>query len=140
MKLEKFMCDVTKALLKGERVIFRRCGDSELFITVNGFFGIIIPEDVNIFCHGTLSPLEIPEAWDLHEIKRMMVAEVDGKRLLQVCKGEFGETRLNDKFLKYFSNDSKLYQTKENGCVYIAEGGTLCGAIMPVYHGGGRNE
>lgn len=60
MKLEKFMCDVTKALVKGDRVAFRRCGNDRLFITVNGYFGIIIPEDVNIFRHAILSPWEIP--------------------------------------------------------------------------------
>lgn len=132
MKLEKFMCDVTKALVKGNKVAFRRCGEGRLFITVNGCFGIIIPEDANIFHHAILSPWEIPADWDCHEIKSMLVAEVDGKRLLRVFKGEFGETRINDKFLKYFSNDARAYQTKENGAVYIAEGGTLCGAIMPI--------
>lgn len=132
MKLEKFMCDVTKALVKGDRVAFRRCGEGRLFITVNCYFGIIIPEDVNIFRHPIISTWEIPADWNCHEIKSMLVEEVDGKRLLRVFKGEFGETRLDDKLLKYFSNDAKAYQTKENGAVYIAEGGTLCGAIMPV--------
>lgn len=132
MKIEKFMCDVTKALVKGDRVAFRRCGKDKLFITVNNYFGIIIPEDVNIFRHAILSPWEIPADWNCHEIKSMLVAEVDGKRLLRVFKGKFGETRLDDKFLKYFSNDAKAYQTKENGCVYISEGGTLCGVIMPI--------
>ena len=132
MKIEKFMCDVTKALVKGDQVVFRRCGNGRLFITLNNYFGIIIPEDVNIFRHAILSPWEIPADWNCHEIKSMLVEEVDGKRLLRVFEGEFGKTRLDDKFLKYFSNDAQLYQMKENGAVYIAEGETLCGAIMPV--------
>lgn len=140
MKLEKFMCDVTKTLVKGKRVIFRRCGEGKLFITVNNYFGIIILENANIFNYPISGSFPIPADWNCHEIKSMLVAEVDGKRLLRVFKGEFGETRLDDKFLKYFSNDAKAYQTKENGCVYISEGGILCGAIMPARYEGGRNE
>ena len=56
MKLEKFMCDVTKTLIKGTSkqiatpVLFGKYGDSSV-ISFNRYFAMIVPESQNVFKH-----------------------------------------------------------------------------------------
>lgn len=47
MKLEKFMCEVTKALVKDKRVMFWEYGD-KVVISHDGYFAMIIPKIRNI--------------------------------------------------------------------------------------------
>ena len=48
MKIEKFMTEATKALVRDKRVLFWEYGD-KVVISNNGYFAMIIPKQINIF-------------------------------------------------------------------------------------------
>lgn len=134
MKLEKFMCEVTKALVKEKRVHFMHCG-KDVFISADGYFGMILPEKLNIFNHEIRGNFEIPEDWEEYEIKPLLMSEYHEKKLCRVFRPVSGtwDTLIDEKFLKYFDMyAAQFYQTKENGCVFVVEGEKPCAAIMPM--------
>lgn len=132
MKLEKFMCDVTKALVKEERVHFLHC-ENEVFISPNGYFGMIIPEKLNIFNHDIRGNFEIPTDWKDHEINWTMTSKYIGKKICRVFKNEIWDTLIDEKYLKYFDmHAAQFYQTSEFGAVFVRETTDVCGVIMPV--------
>lgn len=132
MKIEKFMCDVTKALVKEKRVYFMHCG-KDVFISADGYFGMILPKELNIFNHAIRGNFEIPEDWKEREIHWTMTSKYIGKTLCRVFKNGTWDTLIDEKFLKYFDmRVAQFYQTDENTCVFVVEGEKPCAAIMPM--------
>ena len=98
MKIEKFMCDVTKALVKEKRVHFMHCGN-DVFISADGQFGMILPEELNIFNHEIRGNFEIPGDWKEYEIHWTMTSKYIGKTLCRVFMNGTWDTLIDEKFL-----------------------------------------
>nr|DAG57634.1 MAG TPA: hypothetical protein [Caudoviricetes sp.] len=134
MKIEKFMCDVTKALVNEKRVHFMHCGN-DVFISTDGYFGMILPENLNIFNHEIRGNFEIPRDWEEYRMKALPMSEYHGKKLCRVFQPVSGNwtTLIDEKFLKYFDMCvAQFYQTKENGCVFVRESENICAVVMPI--------
>lgn len=81
MKLEKFMCEVTKALVKDKRVMFWEYGD-KVVISHDGYFAMIIPKIRNVFNRELSNCYQIPydlyahkltDTWQLRKIGKTTV-------------------------------------------------------------------
>lgn len=133
MKLEKFMIDVTKALLRENKVVFWDNGDS-VVISYNGCFAMVIPKTKNVFNHAVSSkPCPIPAEWDAHKLR-------DTKQLIKMDKitsfvfeAENGDrVYIDEKYTKYFDKHAEFYGISKKSAVYVSENGVLCGIIMPI--------
>ena len=67
MKLEKFMCEVTKALVRDKRVMFWEYGD-KVVISHDGYFAMIIPNIRDIFNRDPHNGYQIPYDWYAHKL------------------------------------------------------------------------
>lgn len=137
MKLEKFMLETAKALLKEKKVMFWEYEDS-VVISNDGCFAMLVPREKFIFNaepKGTLIGM-LPRDWHYHEMRYTDTCEQCGKKLCRVLESPEGgwETLINEKFLKYFDIDTsvKFYQPYEKAAVVVTEGGKLCAIIMPI--------
>lgn len=132
MKIEKFMCDVTKALVKEKRVHFMHCGN-DVLISTDGHFGMILPENLNIFNHEIRGNFEIPTDWKEYEIHWTMTSKYIGKTLCRVFMNGTWDTLIDEKFLKYFDmRVAQFYQFSETGAVFVRESENICAVVMPM--------
>ena len=132
MKFEKFMCDVAKALLKEKPVQFRRCGN-DVLITIDGYFAVILPQQINIFKCDLLGDFVIPLDSKEYEIKPLLISEWRNEKLCRVFNNGVWKTCLDERFLRYFDKNAKFYQVKENSAVFVEEHEKVWGVIMPIY-------
>lgn len=137
MKIEKYMVETTKALVKEKKVMFWEYEDS-IVISNDGCFAMFVPREKFIFnaeLKGTFMGM-IPHDWGSHEMRNTDTFEQRGKKLCRVLKSPVGgwETLIDEKFLKYFDvhTDIKFYQPYEKAAVVVTEGGKLCAIIMPI--------
>lgn len=137
MKIEKYMVETTKALVKEKKVMFWEYEDS-IVISNDGCFAMFVPREKFIFNaepHGTFTG-RIPHDWESHEMRNTDTFEQRGKKLCRVLKSPVGgcKTLIDEKFLKYFDvyTDIKFYQPYEKAAVVVTEGGKLCAIIMPI--------
>lgn len=132
MKLEKFMVEITKALIKDKKVLFWQHGHS-VMMSYNGFFGILIPEEKNVFNHEINNSAPIPE--NEISIPLMFTTECrkSGKETYNVMVSRNGKwsTYVNEKFIKYFDDDAEYFQENPKSAICVFENNVLCGVIMP---------
>lgn len=137
MKIEKYMLETAKALLKEKNVMLWEYEDS-IVISNDGYFAMFVPREKFIFNaepHGTFMG-KLPRNWECSEMRYTDVCEQHGKKLCRVLESPAGgwKTLIDEKFLKYFDMDTnvKFYQPYEKAAVVATEGGKLCAVIMPI--------
>lgn len=137
MKIEKYMLETAKALLKEKNVAFWEYEDF-VVISNDSYFAMFVPREKFIFNvepKGTFAGM-LPRDWQCHEMRNTDTFEEHGKKLCRVLKSPVGgwKTLIDEKFLKYFDvyTDIKFYQPYEKAAVVATEDGTLCAIIMPI--------
>ena len=133
MKLEKFMREVTKALVRDKRVMFCEYGD-KLVISPDGYFAMIIPKTRNIFNGEISKSCPVPYDWYSHKLTDTGQLRKIGKETVHVFETDKGEkVQVNEKYLNYFESFSEFYG-EQNKAVFVSEDGgkTPCGIIMPI--------
>ena len=141
MKIEKYMVETAKALLKGKRVMFWEYENS-IVVSNDGYFAMFVPREKFIFNaepHVTFTGI-LPRNWECHEMRNTDTFEQSGKKLCRVLESPKGgwKTLIDEKFLKYFdmNTDVKFYQPYEKAAVVATEVGKLCAIIMPIVKSG----
>ncbi len=129
MKIEKYLTETAKALLKakdGKKPRFCIVDEDHIFVTNDGFMGIVIPKYYNIFNE------------EISQYKLVDDSGEDVKRTGVLIESEFygfiHETDnglgIQDKFLKYFDKYATL---KCKGDMFkVFENDVLVGIIMGV--------
>lgn len=137
VKIEKYMVETTKALLKEKKVMFWEYEDS-IVVSNDGCFAMFVPREKFIFNvepHGTFTGM-LPRDWECNEMRVLLVGEYADKKLCRVLEPVSGKwkTLIDEKFLKYFDMNTsvKFYQPYEKAAVVATEGGKLCAIIMPI--------
>ena len=137
MKIEKYMVETTKALLREQKVMIWEYEDS-VVVSNDGYFAMFVPREKFIFnaeIHGTFTGI-IPRDWECREMRYTDVCEQHGKKLCRVLEPVSGKwkTLIDEKFLKYFDMNTsiKFYQPYEKAAVVATEVGKLCAVIMPI--------
>lgn len=137
MKIEKYMLETAKAILKEKKVAFWNYEDS-IVISNDGCFAMFVPREKFIFNaepRGTFAGM-LPRDWQCHEMRNTDTFEQHGKKLCRVLESPAGgwKTLIDEKFLKYFDMNTgvKFYQPYEKAAVVVTEGGKLCAIIMPI--------
>ena len=134
MKLEKFMCEVTKALVRDKRVMFCEYGD-KLVISPNGFFAMIISKTINIFNGEISNGYKIPYDWYAHKLSDTGQLKKIDKTIAHIFETDKGEKiQVNEKYLNYFDQRFAEFYGEQNAAVFVSEdsGKTPCGIIMPI--------
>lgn len=137
MKIEKYMLETAKALLKEKEVMFWEYEDS-IVISNDGCFAMFVPREKFIFNaepHETFMG-KLPRNWECNEMRYTNACEQCGKKLCRVLEPVSGKwkTLIDEKFLKYLDVDThiKFYQPYEKAAVVATECGKLCAVIMPI--------
>ncbi|WP_370785432.1 hypothetical protein [Ruminococcus callidus] len=145
MKIEKYMLETAKALLKEKNVMICEYEDS-IVVSNDGYFAMFVPREKFIFNaepKGAFTGM-LPRGWESHEMRYTDTCEerytniykYGGKKLYHVLESVSGgwKTLIDEKFLKYLdiNTDVKFYQPYENAAVVVTEGGKLCAIIMPI--------
>ena len=136
MKLEKFMCEVTKAILKDKSVKFWEYGDL-VVITHNDFFAMVIPKIKNIFNHEISKKYPIScycNSGKLKDTEQLRKTDKKTVRIFETDKGE--KVQVDEKYLNYFDEYADFYCNSPKSPVYVEENGVLCGIIMPIVNRG----
>ena len=133
MKIEKFMTEVTKALVKDKRVLFLEYGD-RVVITHDGFFAMIIPKIRNIFDYEFSKGSPIPCDWNAHKLKGTAELKKIGKKTVRIFETEKDEkVYINEKYLNYFDRYAEFYGEYKSAVIVSEDGGkNPCGMIMPI--------
>ena len=134
MKLEKFMCEVAKALVKDKRVVFREYGD-KVIISHDGYFAMIIPKIRNVFNREFSKCYQIPYDWYAHKLTDTRQLRKFGKETVHVFETDKGEqVQVNEKYLNYFDLRFAEFYGEQKSPVFVSEDGgkTPCGIIMPI--------
>ena len=142
MKLEKFMCEVTKALVRDKRVMFCEYGD-KLVISPNGYFAMIIPNTRNIFNGKIFKSCPVPYDWYSHKLTDTGQLRKIGKETVHIFETDKGEkVQVNKKYLDYFEPRFSEFYGEQNTAVFVSENGgkTPCGIIMPIGERKNKNE
>lgn len=137
MKIEKYMLETAKALLKEKKVMLWEYEDS-IVVSNDGYFAMFVPREKFIFNaepRRTFTGM-IPRDWESHEMRYTAICEQREKTLCRVLEPVSGgwKTLIDEKFLKYFDVHTriKFYQPYEKAAVVATEGGKLCAVIMPI--------
>ena len=141
MKLEKFMCEVTKALVKDKRVMFWEYED-KVVISHNGYFAMIIPKIRNVFNREFSKFYQIPYDWYAHKLLDTGQLKKIDKTTVHIFETDKGEkVQVNEKYLNYFDEYAEFYG-EQNATVFVSEDGgkTPCGIIMPIKERKNKNE
>ena len=133
MKVEKFMCEVAKALIRDKRVIFLEYCDW-ILISYNAFFAMIIPKQRNIFNRESSKNDHILRDWNSHKLADTSLSTMIDKTPVRIFETEKGEkVHINEKYLNYFDRCAEFYGECKNPVFVSEDGGkTPCGLIMPI--------
>lgn len=134
MKLEKFMCEVTKALVRDKRVMFWEYGD-KVVISHDGYFAMIIPKIRNVFNGEISKSCPVPYDWYSHKLTDTLLSTMIGKTIAHIFETDKGEkVQVNEKYLNYFDTRSAEFYGEQGTAVFVSENGgkTPCGIIMPI--------
>ena len=132
MKLEKFMCEVTKALVRDKRVMFCEYGD-KLVISPDGCFAMIIPKTRNIFNGEISKSCPVPYDWYSHKLTDTLLSTMIGKTTVHIFETDKGEkVQVNEKYLNYFDPRFAEFYGEQGTAIFVSEDGgkTPCGIIM----------
>lgn len=134
MKLEKFMCEVTKALVKDKRVMFWEYGD-KVVISHDGYFAMIIPKIRNIFNREFSNCYKIPYDWYAHKLKDTRQLRKIGGTTVYIFETDEGKIiQVNEKYMNYFDLRFAEFYGEQGTAIFVSEDGgkTPCGIIMPI--------
>ena len=134
MKLEKFMCEVTKALVRDKRVSFWEYGD-KVVISHNGYFAMIIPKTRNVFNREFSKCYQIPYDWYAHKLTDTGQLKKIDKTIARIFETDKGEkVQVNEKYLNYFDSRFAEFYGEQGTAIFVSEDGgkTPCGIIMPI--------
>ena len=134
MKLEKFMCEVTKALVRDERVAFLEYGD-KVVISHNWYFAMIIPKTRNIFNGEISKSCPVPYDWYSHKLTDTGQLKKIDKTTVHIFETDKGEkVQVNEKYLNYFDPQFAEFYGEQGRAVFVSEDGgeTPCGIIMTI--------
>lgn len=134
MKLEKFMCEVTKALVKDKRVIFWEYGD-KVVISHDRYLAMIIPKTRNIFNGEISKNCPVPYDWYSHKLTDTGQLKKIDKTTVHIFETDKCEKiQVNEKHLNYFDSRFAEFYGEQNAAVFVSEDGgkTPCGIIMPI--------
>ena len=134
MKLEKFMCEVTKALVRDKRVVFCEYGD-KVVISHNGYFAMIIPKTRNIFNGEISKSCPVPYDWYSHKLTDTGQLKKIDKTTVHIFETDKGEkVQVNEKYLNYFDPRFAEFYGERGTAIFVSEDGgkTPCGIIMPI--------
>ena len=134
MKLEKFMCEVTKALVRDKRVMFWEYGD-KVVISHDGYFAMIIPKIRNVFNGEISKSCPVPYDWYSHKLTDTLLSTMIGKTIAHIFETDKGEkVQVNEKYLNYFDTRSAEFYGEQGTAIFVSEDGgkTPCGIIMPI--------
>lgn len=134
MKLEKFMCEVTKALVRDKRVMFWEYGD-KVVISNNWYFAMIIPKTRNIFNGEISKSCPVPYDWYAHKLSDTLLSTMIEKTTVHIFETDKGEKiQVNEKYLNYFDTRSAEFYGEQGTAIFVSEDGgkTPCGIIMPI--------
>lgn len=137
MKIEKYIVETAKAILKEKNVMICEYEDS-IVVSNDGCFAMFVPSEKFIFNaepKGTFAGM-LPRDWECHEMRNTDTFERLGKKLCRVLEPVSGKwkTLIDEKFLKYFDMHTsiKFYQPYQKAAVVATEGGKLCAIVMPI--------
>ena len=137
VKIEKYMLETAKALLKEKKVMFWEYEDS-IVVSNDGCFAMLVPSEKFIFNaepKGTFAG-RIPRDWEFHEMRYTDTFERRGKKLCRVLEPVSGgwKTLIDEKFFSrsIVHTRIKFYQPYEKAAVVATEDGKLCAIIMPI--------
>jgi hypothetical protein len=142
MKLEKFMCEVTKALVRDKRVMFWEYGD-KVVISNDGCFAMIIPKIRNVFNREFSNCDKIPYDWYAHKLEDTLLSTMIEKTTVHIFETDKGEKiHVNEKYLNYFDPRFAEFYGEQKSAVFVSEDGgkTPCGIIMPIWIGERKNK
>ena len=142
MKLEKFMCEVTKALVRDKRIMFLEYGD-KVVISHDGYFAMIIPKIRNIFNREFSNCYKIPYDWYAHKLTDTGQLRKIGETTVYIFETDKGEkVQVKEKYLNYFDKRFAEFYGEQNAAVFVSEDGgkTPCGIIMPIIERKNKNE
>ena len=142
MKLEKFMCEVTKALVRDKRVMFWEYGD-KVVISHNWCFAMIIRKTRNIFNREISKSCPVPYDWYAHKLKDTLLSTMIDKTTVHIFETDKCEKiQVNEKYLNYFDTQSAEFYGEQGTAVFVSEDGgkTPCGIIMPIGERKSKNE
>ena len=134
MKLEKFMCEVTKALVRDKRVMFWEYGD-KVVISNDGYFAMIIPKIRNIFNREFSNFYKIPYDWYAHKLKDTRQLRKIGETTVYIFETDKGEkVQVKEKYLNYFDKRFAKFYGEQGTAIFVSEDGgkTPCGIIIPI--------
>ena len=134
MKLEKFMCEVTKALVRDKRVMFWEYGD-KVVISHDGYFAMIIPKIRNVFNREFYKCYQIPYDWYAHKLSDTGQLRKIRKETINIFETDKGEkVQVKEKYLNYFDLRFAEFYGEQGRGVFVSEDGgkTPCGIIMPI--------
>lgn len=134
MKLEKFMCEVTKALVKDKRVMFWEYGE-KVIISYDGYFAMIIPKIRNIFNREFSNCYKIPYDWYAHKLTDTGQLRKIGETTVYIFETDKGKkVQVKEKYLNYFDKRFAEFYGEQGTAIFISEDGgkTPCGIIMPI--------
>lgn len=91
MKLEKYMLETAKALLKEKKVTFWEYEDS-IVVSNDGYFAMFIPREKFIFNAEpkTTFTSMIPRDWESHEMRYTDICKQCGKKMCRVLESVSG--------------------------------------------------
>lgn len=132
MKFEKFMTEVTKAILREKKVLFWEYGD-RVVITYDGIFAVVIPNKQNIFNREISTRCPISYDWRTNNLKCTTELKRFGKRTARIFETEkLEKVFVDEKYLDYFDEHAEFYGNSPKSPVYVEENGFLHGVIMPI--------
>lgn len=95
MKIEKYMLETAKAMLKEKNVMLWEYEDS-IVVSNDGYFAMFVPREKFIFNaepHGTFMG-KLPRNWECNEIRYTDVCEQHGKKLCRVLEPVSGKWKI----------------------------------------------
>lgn len=157
MKVEKYLQEVAKAIIArkvGGKLMnppgfFKRPKEGTAIITLDGYFGVLIEEDSNIFQEKNLAISEKVlfdpdwrscEKFVLTGIKKELPSGALKKKnatLVELVSEVGRKIWINEKYLKYFDYHADFYQKCDGSMIYISDATchgvpVLTAVVMPV--------
>lgn len=157
MKAEKYLQEVAKAIISrkvgGKLVnppaLWKHPEERTVGISIDGCFGILVDEDLNIFQTEKFSVLEKDlvdsdwrsgEKFNLTGVKKELPSGALKKKnttLAELVSEAGRKIWINEKYLKYFDYHADFYQKCDGSMIYISDATchgvpVLTAVVMPV--------
>lgn len=157
MKVEKYLQEVAKAIISRKvggklvnpPVLWKHLEEKTVGISIDGCFGILVDEDLNIFQTENFSVFEKDlvnsdwrscEKFVLTGVKKELPSGALKKKnttLAELVSEAGRKIWINEKYLKYFDYHADFYQKCDGSIIYISDATchgvpVLTAVVMPV--------